>query len=164
MFKTARVHMTARLWRKHQNVWCHYSPLHKMCEHRETESRRRRMGGGEEGGGIHRNQRMMQWIILVCREKNTQKYTKESAPNAKELQFWGVLFGRGVVCCCLFMCLPSSTFCWKLFLFGSEWGVNMKYLGTCHSITCSLCFSLQLLPLGMHSHCRASVFKRFVLC
>lgn len=163
--------MTARLWRKHQNVWCHYSPLHKTCEHRETESRRRRMGGGEEGGGIHsvyngsqiRNQRMMQWIILVCREKIHKNTPRNQRKTQKSCSF-GVLFGRGVVCCCLFMCLPSSTFCWKLFLFGSEWGVNMKYLGTCHSITCSLCFSLQLLPLGMHSHCRASVFKSFVLC
>lgn len=163
MLKTVRVHLTAWLWRKHQDVWCHYSPLHKMCEHRETERRRRRMGGGEEGGGTHsvyngsqiRNQRMMQWIILVCREK----IHKNTPRNQHQTQK-----GVGGVCCCLFMCLPSSTFCWKLFLFGSEWGVNMKYLGTCHSITCSLCFSLQLLPLGMHSHYRASVFKSFMLC
>lgn len=83
------------------------------------------MGGGEEGGGIHsvyngsqmRNQRMMQWIILVCREKNTQKYTKESAPNAKELQFWGFFLGGGlsaVAFSCVCLPPPSAGNCSSL--------------------------------------------------
>lgn len=95
--------MTARLWRKHQNVWCHYSPLHKMCEHRETESRRRRMGGGEEGGGIHsvyngsqiRNQRMMQWIILVCREKIHKNTPRNQRQTQKSCSFGGSFWEGG---------------------------------------------------------------------
>lgn len=128
MLKTVGPHLDSLCW-KHQAVWCCTGCM----------STQRQTGGGGRPSLCHGS-----W--MTC-----QFYKEPEGDPRSDFSFPAIRrkTHQRIRAESKFLSVFLVYFLWTLLLFGSEWGVNMKSLRPCHSITCSPCFSLQPLPLGV---------------